>query len=89
MRLPPSQHHTGLLSTRARKSATAGGTGNSTSTNIKRAAPQAATLLRADSLGRRKAAMNMRGRSPPGTPPLTTAGFFITRLTGRALGIHL
>ena len=44
MRLPPSQHHTGLLSTRARKSATAGGTGNSTSTNIKRAAPQAATL---------------------------------------------
>ena len=25
MRLPPSQHHTGLLSTRARKSAAAGG----------------------------------------------------------------
>src|SRR5262249_10297887 len=51
--------------------------------HIKRAAPQAATLLRADSLGRRNAAMNMRGRSPPGTPPLTAAGFFITpRLTG-------
>jgi hypothetical protein len=32
MRLPPSQHHTGLLSTQARKPATAGGTGNSTST---------------------------------------------------------
>jgi len=77
MRLPPSQHHTGLLSTRARKSATAGGTGNSTSTNIKRAAPQAATLPPRRLAWPTQSRNEHAGPLAHGTPPLTTAGFFI------------